>query len=234
MKLNLETKNKEQEIIKEYLENNVSEILANKINNGVGIRKDDKTLINKKDLDGFMKYASDEARKQVENNISSACVRDEVVFGWAIHYFEEDSIEGKLYNPDGTEYKPVAKNTVQQTQVKVQPKIEKPKQPSLFDFLTNNQPTEENKDDTEEEIEEDFDADEQDEELFGNNNFSKNVEKITKNEEKIENNREFLQNNQKIDYTTGEIITKQENTNTFDKDILKIISGLLDNNVIIK
>jgi hypothetical protein len=28
------------------------------------------------------------------------------VFGWAIHYFEEDSIPGTLYNEDGTEYKP--------------------------------------------------------------------------------------------------------------------------------
>ena len=234
MRLNLESKNKEQEIIKEYLENNISEILANKINNGVYINKDNKQLLNKKDLDGFMRYATEEAKKQADKNASSACVRDEVVFGWAIHYFEEDSIEGKLYNPDGTEFKPVVKNTVQQTQVKVQPKIEKPKQPSLFDFLTNNQPTEENKDDTEEEIEEDFDADEQDEELFGNNNFSENVEKITKNEEKIEKNSEFLQKNQEIDYETGEIITKQENTNTFNKDLLKMISNLLDGNVIVK
>ena len=50
IKLNLETNKKEYEIIKEYLENNVSEELANKINNGVKIVKDNKTLINKKRL----------------------------------------------------------------------------------------------------------------------------------------------------------------------------------------
>ena len=37
MKLNLTTYNKEQEIILNYLENNVSEELANKINNGLKI-----------------------------------------------------------------------------------------------------------------------------------------------------------------------------------------------------
>ena len=40
IKLNLETKNKEQEIIKEYLEENASETLADKINNGVKIQKE--------------------------------------------------------------------------------------------------------------------------------------------------------------------------------------------------
>ena len=50
IKLNLKTNKKEYEIIKEYLENNVSEELANKINNGVKIVKDNKTLINKKRL----------------------------------------------------------------------------------------------------------------------------------------------------------------------------------------
>ena len=63
IKLNLETKTKEQELIKQYLEENVSEILAEKINNGVKIVKNNKTLINKKDLNGFMNYANQEARK---------------------------------------------------------------------------------------------------------------------------------------------------------------------------
>lgn len=63
IKLNLETNKKEYEIIKEYLENNVSEELADKINNGVKIVKDNKTLINKKTLDTFMQYANEEARK---------------------------------------------------------------------------------------------------------------------------------------------------------------------------
>ena len=102
--LNLKATTTAQERVKEYLENNVSDILADKINNGVKIEKDGKTLINKKTLDGFMNYATEEARKQAEKGARSACIEDSVVFGWAVHYFEEDSIEGTLYNEDGTEY----------------------------------------------------------------------------------------------------------------------------------
>ena len=111
MKLNLETNNREQELVKAYLEENASETLTEKINNGTPFEKDGKTLINKKTLDGFMKYASDEARKLASKGANSACVEDKVVYGWAIHYFEEDSIEGTLFNADGTEYKPAPKPT---------------------------------------------------------------------------------------------------------------------------
>ena len=105
-KLNLETKNKAQELIKAYLEENASDLLADKINNGVRVQKDGKKLLNKKTLAGFMKFACDEAKKQAEKGAHSACIDDAVVYGWAIHYFEEDSIEGTLYNEDDTEYKP--------------------------------------------------------------------------------------------------------------------------------
>ena len=105
--LNLIANTTAQEKVKEYLEQNVSDVLADKINNGVPITKGDKTLINKKTLDGFMKYATEEARKQAEKGARCACIEDSIVFGWAIHYFEEDSIEGTLYNEDGTEYKVV-------------------------------------------------------------------------------------------------------------------------------
>jgi hypothetical protein len=60
------------------------------------------------------------------------------VFGWAIHYFEEDSIEGTLFNEDGSEYKkpiPTKKQTTTTTQpVKA---VAKPKdtQFSLFDLM---------------------------------------------------------------------------------------------------
>ena len=116
--LNLETKNKQQELLKKYLEENASDILAEKINNGVKIQKDGKTLINKKTLDTFMNFALEEARKQAEKGAIGAMVEDSVVFGWLIHYFEEESIEGILYNEDGTEYKkpaPVKKNTSKPT-----------------------------------------------------------------------------------------------------------------------
>ena len=54
IKLNLEANTEEEKLIKEHLENTASEILAEKINNGTKIIKDDKTLLNKKDLNGFL------------------------------------------------------------------------------------------------------------------------------------------------------------------------------------
>ena len=104
--LNLTANGKAQELILAYLQETASDVLAKKINNGTPFIKDGKQLVNKKSLDGIMKYAADEARKLAEKGANSACVEDSVVYGWAIHYFEEDSIQGKLYNQDGTEYTP--------------------------------------------------------------------------------------------------------------------------------
>ena len=135
-KLNLEATSREHEIIKAYLEDNASEMLAEKINNGTPVEKDGKQLINRKTLDGFMRYACDEARKLAAKGASSACVEDKVVFGWAIHYFEEDSIEGTLYNADGTEYKPVRTPASKPTtMVKAVAKPQPAPQMTLFDFM---------------------------------------------------------------------------------------------------
>lgn len=141
--LNLTAKGTEQELIKKYLEENASETLAEKINNGVKVEKDGKTLINKKTLEGFMKYATDEAKRLAEKGASAACVRSDVVFGWAIHYFEEESIEEKLYNEDGSEYKApkpvVKKTTTAPTSTYTPPVVKKPEsdQLSLFDFTSD-------------------------------------------------------------------------------------------------
>ena len=105
MTLQLTATTTEEKILKEYLEQNASEVLANKINNGVPVEKDGKNLVSRKTLAGFMKYATEEARKQAAKGATSACLHSDIVFGWAIHYFEEDSILGTLYNEDGTEYK---------------------------------------------------------------------------------------------------------------------------------
>lgn len=135
-KLNLEATSREQEIVKAYLEENASEMLAEKINNGTPVEKDGKQLINRKTLDGFMRYACDEARKLAAKGASSACVEDIIVFGWAIHYFEEDSIEGTLYNADGTEYKPVRTPASKlTTTVKAVAKPQPAPQMTLFDFM---------------------------------------------------------------------------------------------------
>ena len=138
--LNLTAKTKEQEIVLQHLKPMVSDTLAEKINNGVKIQKDGKTLLNKKDLDGFIEYAYAEALKISTDKKSgnTLAVDGTVIMGWAIHYFEEDSIEGKLYNEDGTEYKiqstvAAKAQTVTYTLPKPQPKP----QLSMFDMLDN-------------------------------------------------------------------------------------------------
>ena len=163
-KLNLTAKDIAQERVLAYLEENASDVLIEKINNRTAIEKDGKQLVNKKSLDGFMTYANNEARKLAEKSARYACVDDPTVYGWAIHYFEEDSIEGTLYNEDGTEYKPAVKTpTPKQTNTPIT--VAKPKQPSkgqtsLFDLIdaqlenkNADEITEETEiDDTEEEI----------------------------------------------------------------------------------
>ena len=132
MDLNLIINNAAGQRVKEYLEQNASAELANKINEGVPVNKDGKTLIQKKTLAGFIRYATEEAKKTAEKGASCACVDDNTVFGWAVHYFEEDAIEGELFNEDGTTYE------------KPRPKVEakpytppapKPKEPTLFDLI---------------------------------------------------------------------------------------------------
>lgn len=137
MQLNLTAQNKQEELILNYLQNNASETLADKINNGTPFEKDGKPLLNKKTLAGFMKYACDEARKLAEKGANSACIDDATVYGWAIHFFEEDSIEGTLYTIDGAEYKPTVKR-VESNAVKAKPEPKKQEnvQFSFFDNLT--------------------------------------------------------------------------------------------------
>lgn len=139
--LNLTANGYEQELILAYLQENASEILADKINNGVYINKKGKQILNKKTLDGFMNYACEEARKQREKNVKAACVQDNVVFGWAIHYFEEDSIEGTLYNEDGSEYKPVVAKPKSQSTTPTKSVKPQNTQASIFDFMQDESST---------------------------------------------------------------------------------------------
>lgn len=140
IKLNLTPQNKQEELILNYLQNNASETLADKINNGTPFEKDGNPLLNNKTLSGFMKYACDEARKLAEKGASSACIDDATVYGWAIHYFEEESIEGTLYTIDGAEYKPAPKKSVNTKPVtpKPQPQKQQSLQFSLFDKFDEN------------------------------------------------------------------------------------------------
>ena len=149
-KLNLAAKGDDQIAVLNYLQQNAGDVLADKINNGVQIVKDGVTLINKKTLDGFFRHATEEARKLVAKDARCACVLDRVVFGWAIHYFEEDEIEGTLYNLDGTEYKTAAK-PVTTPKITTKPVVTKPKknegQLSIFDMtLPGDEPDDTNDD----------------------------------------------------------------------------------------
>ncbi len=137
IELNLTANTEPEKRILEYLQNNVSESLADKINNGTPFEKDGKALLNKKTLSDFMKYACEEARKLAEKGANSACVDDVTVYGWAIHFFEEDSIEGTLYTIDGEEYKPAPKKVATTKSATVKPQPPKPQnlQFSIFDKI---------------------------------------------------------------------------------------------------
>jgi hypothetical protein len=66
-------------------------------------------------------------------------LKSDIVFNWVIHYFEEDSIEGKLYNEDGTDYKPVVPQIqrIPAPSISTKPPISsnKPSQFTLFDLI---------------------------------------------------------------------------------------------------
>lgn len=66
----------------DYLQQNASEVLTEKINAG------------KKTLAGAVGYAKGEAQKLADGE-ECVGVDDATVFGWVIHYFEEDEITEK-------------------------------------------------------------------------------------------------------------------------------------------
>ena len=93
MKINLTANNANEQRVLDYLEANASDVLAEKINTG------------KKTLKGIFEYASGEAQQTSVNGC--ACIDDQTVFGWAIHYFEEEAIT----EPAPREPKAVVKRT---------------------------------------------------------------------------------------------------------------------------
>ena len=256
MKLNLEAKTKEQELIKQYLEENVSETLANKINSGVKIIKDNKTLINKKDLEGFMKYANDEARKLAEKGSNCACIEDKVVYGWAVHYFEEDSIEGNLFNEDGTEYKVEIKRTTPKIESKPTQKKPEKQQATLFDLMSfdttqkiekveQQQSTCDLTREQKELLVNTFDEPELEKELneepieFETNEEDNNIEDFSEQEidEALDEiDKELIKgNNQVVNTATGEVIEPTTiKTISIDKDYMKMLYTLLDGKLEVK
>ena len=67
----------------------------------------------KKSLDECLKYITSQARKQAKGNC--AAVEDAVVYGWAVHYYQEKDIKvdnsapkAKVTTPTAKEEKPAA------------------------------------------------------------------------------------------------------------------------------
>ena len=198
MKLNLEAKNDAEKKLLEYLENNASETLAEKINNGTPYEKNGKNLINKKDLESFLSYANDEARKLAEKGKNYACIEGQTVYGWAIHYFEENTIVGTLYNLDGTKYEPPKKTATTKTTCPLnKPLPPKPKEPTLFDLLSNEQPEEQKPEEK-----------------------PKAIEIKQEKQEQV-----VVQNNKKIDLETGEVLEEYQ---SIDKHSMLILYDILN------
>ena len=143
-----------------------------------------------------MKYASSEARKLASNGANSACVEDKVVYGWAVHYFEEDSIEGTLYNEDGSEYKPAPKVTDKPVVKPVQQK-KNSAQISIFDFEEKEKQENE---DAEENVQE-KDKSEDNEESPTQDEINEMLAELAE-DEKLSRPQEI------IDVETGEIISE--------------------------
>lgn len=138
-RLNLEAKNQPQALILAYLEQNASESLAERINQG------------NHSLQDCFDYIRNEARKQAVNGV--AAIEDRQVYGWAVHYFEENGNPGdaptddapKAYDVTGPKPVSIVREAKKEEPKKEQPKKEpKPKkadaeqingQTSIFDFL---------------------------------------------------------------------------------------------------
>ncbi len=83
-KIKLKAEDSNQQIILDYLEKNSSDSLAERINTG------------SKTIKQCWNYILSEARKSAKGNC--AFVDDTTVFGWAVHFFEEDTIKGDEFN----------------------------------------------------------------------------------------------------------------------------------------
>ena len=241
MTLNLTATTTEEKVLKEYLEQNASEVLADKINNGVQVEKDGKKLVSRKTLAGFMKYATEEARKQAAKSATTACLHSDIVFGWLIHYFEEDGILGTLYNEDGTEYKapkpaaPKKTATATATDTPTAP-APKPKagQMSMFDLF----------DEPETVVEESTEADEYDEDEVASDTHEEASESPLEGEkpeveqvpaiEVKEPEKPLIEhiNGLDVDTNTGEIIESEQAPDPYaDTELMYKIYLLLDQKV---
>lgn len=78
--ITLKATNATEQRVLAYLQTNASDELAAKINIGT------------KTLAGAMAFAKSEAKKMAAG-AGVVCVEDETVFGWIVHFFEEDDVQ---------------------------------------------------------------------------------------------------------------------------------------------
>ena len=114
-RIKLKTDNNCEKIILNYLEKNASDDLVERINNG------------KKTLTQCWNYITSEAKKEAKNGC--ACIEDATVYGWAVHFFEEDSISGEAFNKST----PVKTATSTETSASEAAPVEKPKKKAKAD-----------------------------------------------------------------------------------------------------
>ena len=114
----LEAVDENSKVILAYIEGVASETLVQKINNG------DKTM------KGCMNFIKKQARGKAKNGC--AMIQDIEVYGWAMHYFEEDDIkegyvrEPKLGDPQtGAPLKVGVERQIQQNKEEAKAKAEK-------------------------------------------------------------------------------------------------------------
>lgn len=123
MELKLEAKTNNEKLVKKYLEDNASEELSLKINSG------------NKTLNGCWNYITEEAKKQAVDNC--ACIEDKEVYGWAIHYFEEDSIKENEIKRTPTKVETHSKSDIEAKPIEKKSTIND-MQISLFEFEGEN------------------------------------------------------------------------------------------------
>lgn len=115
-RIQLKAGNTVEQVILDYLEKNASEELVQKINTG------------KKGMCDCFNYIKEEARKKAVNGCS--VIEDREVFGWAIHYFEEDKIKPHTQSTINAVVKTASDTVPIPKAEEKQPKAEKKKKQS--------------------------------------------------------------------------------------------------------
>lgn len=160
------------------------------------------------------------------------------MFGWAVHYFEEDGIQGTLYSEDGTEYKPEVPVKAKLPKPAASSKLQPKPQMSLFDFMQEHPKAEEEPQPEQFDDEDELPSEEEQREILA---------ELAEEEERQNREQELSQDRQPaicetsgisniqgamIDETTGEILSSEspsepDMTDAFNRDVLLTLSDLL-------